>query len=115
MTIGPAATKDAMATEFGQLATHGTLYTTAPTSSSPGTEVSGGSPAFARKPLSWSAPSGGVITATAVFNVPANTDVVGVGYHSALTGGNYVDGKTVTTVHFDAQDTVTVNFSYTQV
>jgi hypothetical protein len=115
MAIGPAFTKDELATEYGQRATHGTLYTTAPTSSTPGAEVTGGTPAFARKPLTWSAPSGGVITASAVFDIPAGTTVVGTGLHNALTGGTYIDGKTVSSVTFDEQDTVTANFSFTQV
>lgn len=114
MAIAAAYTKDQLATEYGQRATHGTVYTTAPGAAA-GTEPTGGTPAFARKPLTWSAPSGGVITASAVFDMPPGTTVVGTGLHDALTAGNYIDGKTVTEVTFDVQDTVTVNYSYTQV
>lgn len=114
MAIAAVYTKDQLATEYGQRATHGTVYTTAPGAAA-GTEPTGGTPAFARKPLTWSAPSGGVITASAVFDIPADTTVVGTGLHDALTAGNYIDGKTVTSVTFDVQDTVTVNYSYTQV
>ena len=114
MTIASTFTKNALATEYGAQATHGTVYTTAPGATA-GTEPTGGTPAFARKPLTWSAPSGGVITASAVFDIPAGTDIVGTGLHDAATAGNYIDGKTVTTVPFADQDTVTVNFTYTQV
>lgn len=114
MAIASTFAKNALATEYGNLATHGALYTTAPGGTA-GTEPSGGSPAYARKPLTWSSPTAGVITASAVFDVPASTDVVGTGLHDAITAGNYIDGKTVTTVNFATQDTVTVNFSYTQV
>lgn len=115
MAIGPVYTRNQLATEYGQRATHGTVYTTAPTSSAPGTEPTGGTPAFARKPLTWSAPTDGVITASAVFDIPEDTIIVGTGLHDALTAGNYIDGQVESSVTFDVQDTVTVNFSYTQV
>lgn len=78
-----------------------------------GTEVTGGSPAYARKALTWGAPSNGVVTASATFDVPACT-VVGTGVFSAATAGNYIDGNTVTNVTFSTQDTVTVTFTFTQ-
>lgn len=114
MAIAATFTKNALATEYGALATHGAVYTTTPGASA-GTEPSGGSPAYARKPLTWSAASGGVITASATFDLPAGTTIVGSGLHDALTAGNYIDGRTETSVTFDVQDTVTVNYSYTQV
>jgi hypothetical protein len=114
MAIAAAYTKNQLAAEYGQRATHGTVYTTAPGATA-GTEPTGGTPAFARKPLSWSAPTDGVITASATFDIPAGTTIVGTGLHDALTGGNYIDGKTETSVDFTAQDTVTVNYSYTQI
>jgi hypothetical protein len=114
VTIASTFTKNALATEYGALATHGAVYTTAPGAAA-GTEPSGGTPAYARKPLTWSAPTDGVITASAVFDVPEDTTIVGTGLHDALTGGNYIDGQIESSVTFDAQDTVTVNFSYTQV
>lgn len=114
MAIASTFAKNAMATKYGQLATHGTVYTTAPGANA-GTEPTGGTPAFARKPLTWSAPTNGVITASATFDIPPNTTIVGTGLHDALTAGNYIDGKTETSVTFSTQDTVTVNFTYTQV
>lgn len=113
MAIAAVFTKNAMATKYGQLATHGAIYTTAP-SATAGTEPSGGSPAYARKPLTWAAGATGVVSASATFDVPAGTTVVGSGLHDALTGGNYIDGKTETSVSFPTQDTVTVTYTYTQ-
>lgn len=113
MAIASTFAKNAMATKYGQLATHGAIYTTAPGASA-GTEPSGGSPAYARKALTWSSPTAGVITASATFDVPAGTTIVGSGLHDAATAGNYIDGKTETSVNFTAQDTVTVNYTYTQ-
>lgn len=80
-----------------------------------GTEPVGGTPAYARKPLIWSAPTNGVITASATFDVPPGTTVVGTGMHDALAAGNYLNGKTEASVTFPSQDTVTVNFTHTQV
>lgn len=113
MAIKTTAEKNALATDYGIDAPYGALYTTAP-GATPGTEVSGGSPAYARKALSWSAAANGVINATAVFDVPAGTTVVGVGLHSAATGGNYIDGASVASQAFSAQGTYTVTFTYTQ-
>jgi hypothetical protein len=114
MAIASTFGKNSMADHYGDIATHGAIYTTAPGASA-GTEPSGGSPAYARKALTWSSASGGVITASATFDVPAGTTVVGVGLHDALTAGNYIDGKSETSVNFPTQDTVTVNYTFTEV
>lgn len=112
MAIQTATMKNALAVEYGTLATHGALFTTTP-GGSPGTEVTGGSPAYARKALTWSSPTDGVITASAEFDVPA-CSVFGTGVYDAITAGNYLDGDPVAEVVFAGQDTVTVNFTYTQ-
>lgn len=114
MAIAATFTKNALATKYGQLATHGAVYTTAPTGGTAGTEPTGGTPAYARKPLTWSAPSNGVITASATFDLAAGTTLLGSGLHDALTAGNFIDGKSETSTNFPIQDTVTVNYTYTQ-
>ena len=111
MAIQTAAEKNSLATKYAADALYGALFTTAPGATA-GTEVTGGSPAYARKALIWSAPSNGVITASVTFDVPACT-VVGTGVYSALTAGTYLDGNTVTSVTFSTQDTVTVTFTLT--
>jgi hypothetical protein len=116
LAIATSFGKNALADHYGTLATHGAVYTAFPSGTgSAGTEPSGGSPAYARKPLTWSAAVAGVMTATAVFDIPAGTTIIGTGLHTAITAGNYVDGKTDSSVAFVNQDTVTVNYSYTQV
>lgn len=57
---------------------------------SAGTEVSGGSPAYARKAITWNAASGGTKTSngTVTFDVPAAT-VAYFTLHSAATAGTY--------------------------
>jgi hypothetical protein len=114
MTIASTYGKNQVALAYGTLAAYGAIYTSAPGATA-GTEPSGGSPAYARKPLSWSLGADGVVTASATFDVPPGTTIVGTGLHTAASGGNYLDGKSETSVTFPVQDTVTVNFTYTQV
>lgn len=61
------------------------------TSDSSGSEVSGGSPAYARKAVTWNAASAGNLDSsnTPVFDVPAGTTITHVGLFSASTGGTY--------------------------
>lgn len=112
MAIAAAATKTSLAASYAALAAYGALATSAPGSSA-GTEPSGGSPAYARKALTWTPGSAGVTSATATFDVPACT-VVGTQLFTAVTGGTYVDGKTESSVVFSGQDTVTVTFTFTE-
>jgi len=113
LAIASTFGKNSMATHYGTIAAYGAVYTSAPGASA-GTEPSGGSPAYARKALTWSSASGGVLSASATFDVPAGTTVVGTGVHDAVTAGNYIDGKTETSVNFPTQDTVTVTFTFTE-
>jgi hypothetical protein len=113
MPIQTATQKNNLATAYGNAATHAALYTTAPGGSA-GTEPSGGSPAYARKAISWSAPSNGVITATVVFDVPSGATIVGAGVHTAITAGTYLDGGSVTSQAFSSQGTYTLTLTYTQ-
>jgi hypothetical protein len=56
---------------------------------SAGTEVTGGSPAYARKAITWNAAASGLkqIAAAVTFDVPAGTTVVAVQLWSASTAG----------------------------
>lgn len=113
MAIQTSAMKNVLATEYGATALYAALYTTAPGASA-GTEVTGGSPAYARKAITWGAPSNGVITATVTFDVPSGTTVVGAGVHSAVTAGTYYDGASVTSQAFASQGTYQLTLTYTQ-
>lgn len=71
-------------------ATHGSLHTAY---SATGTnEVTGGSPAYARKAATWAAASGRskATSASMVFDVPASTTVRWVGLWDAVTAGNFL-------------------------
>lgn len=71
-------------------ATHGSLHTAY--SSSGANEVTGGSPAYARKAATWAAASGRAkaTSASMVFDVPASTTVRWVGFWDAVTSGNFL-------------------------
>lgn len=114
MAIQTNTQKETVAIAYGGAAAYGALYTTAPGASA-GTEVTGGSPAYARKALSWVAgTTDGIVTATATFDVPAGSTVVGIGVHTAITAGTYLDGASITSQAFSTQGTLAVTFTYTQ-
>ena len=114
MAIQTATMKNTLSDAYKAAATHGAVYTTAPGGSA-GTEPSGGSPAYARKALSWGASSNGVTSATPVaFDIPSGSTIVGAGVHSALTAGTYLDGGAVTSQVFSSQGTYTITFTFTQ-
>lgn len=59
-------------------------------------EASGGSPAYARKLVTWGTPASGTVSATQVnFDAPANTYSF-YGYWSAATGGTFLGGSALT-------------------
>jgi len=61
-------------------------------SSSGANEVTGGSPAYARKAATWAAASSGskATSASMVFDVPASTTVAWVGFWDASTSGTFL-------------------------
>lgn len=113
MAIQTTTQKNTLAAAYGTAAAYGAVYTTTPGGSA-GTEPTGGSPAYARIALTWSAPSSGVVTVTATFNIPSGITIVGAGVHTAITAGTYLDGATVTSQAFASQGTYAVTFTYTQ-
>lgn len=114
MTINTNTMKETLAIAYGAAALFGALYTTAPGGTA-GTEPSGGSPAYARKALSWTAGgSDGIVTAVATFDVPSGATIVGVGIHSAVTAGTYLDGASITSQAFASQGTFQITFTFTQ-
>lgn len=114
MAIQTSAMKNILSDAYKGAALYGALTTTAPSSTS-GTEVSGGSPAYARKSLSWGTSSAGVVSATAAtFDVPASTTVVGFEVFSAVTAGTYYDGVSITSQAFASQGTYAITPTYTQ-
>ena len=89
--------------------THASLHTATPNSSG-SNEVTGGSPAYARKSITLAAASGGAVAASnqPVFDVPAATTVSHVGFFSAITSGTFMGYADVTDEAFGAQGTYTL-------
>lgn len=72
-----------------------------------GNELTGGSPAYARKPVTWTAAAAGSISPTAdtTFDVPAGATVGGWRGYSALTLGTDYGGADLTHEVFAGQGT----------
>lgn len=94
---------NAMATQADVLITHIALFGN-------GTEVTGGSPAYARKATNWSAPSNGLTRPATdlVFDIPAGGIVDEWRGFSAITGGTDYGGEVLTEETFAGQGTYTL-------
>jgi hypothetical protein len=73
-------------------------------------EVTGGSPAYARKAITWNSAATGSLddSNTPVFDIPAGTTVAFVGLWSAVTVGTFYGSFDVTNEAFAAQGTYTL-------
>lgn len=73
-------------------------------------EVTGGSPAYARKAITWSAAASGSKASSnqPVFDVPASTTITHVGYYSAATAGTFYGSRAL-----DASQTYATQGTYT--
>lgn len=95
--------------------THASLHSANPPTAA--NEISGGSPAYARKAVTWEAVAGTEtpgnvdMTAQPVFDVAGGTTVAAVGYWTALTGGTFMGGHAVTSETFAGQGTYTLTDS----
>ena len=95
---------------FSVATTYASLHSANPGNTG-ASELSGGSPAYARKAVAWNAATGGAMddsTNGAVFDVPAGATVAFVGLWDALTNGNFLGYADVTDEAFAAQGTYTL-------
>lgn len=104
-----AAAKDYMLDQLGSVCTYASLHTVNPGSAGT-SEVSGGSPAYARKGLTWNSAASGskTLSNSPAFDVPASTTVTHVGLWSALTSGTYYGYIDVTDAIYTGQGTYQV-------
>jgi hypothetical protein len=104
-----AAALNVMLDHLGTLITYYSLHTDIVGSGSGG-EVTGGSPAYARKAATWNTASGGLMdnSGTAVFDIPAGTTVKRLGFFSAITSGTYYGDAELTDEVFAGQGTYTL-------
>lgn len=118
MPIRNATTRNSMATAYGATNTHGAIFTADPGTADAATgEVTGGSPAYARKACTWgTAASSAIVSAAMPFDVPASTTVTYFGVCRGATAGvaNVGDSVAVTSQAFASQGTYTVTATYTQ-
>jgi hypothetical protein len=100
--------KNLMLNALAAAATHMGLHTAVPSTGTPN-EVSGGSPAYARKANTYNTASGGSLdnSNAPVFDVPGGTTVTHVGFWSASSGGTLYAYAAVTNETFGAQGTYT--------
>lgn len=99
-------------TVVGSAITHASLHTAFPATS--GNEIAGGTPAYARKAVTFAAPgtelSGSMdMTSAPVFDVPTGVTVSAVGFWTAATNGTLMADADVTDVPFSGQGTYTLN------
>lgn len=101
--------KNLMLNALGAAAIYVSLHSADPGESGTN-ELSGGSPAYARKSITWNAASGGSMddSNVPVFDVPASSTVSYVGFWSALTTGTFYGSANVTDEVFSAQGTYTL-------
>lgn len=103
-----AAGANVMLTGLSTNAVYVSLHTA--DSSGGASEVTGGSPAYARQAITWSAPASSAMSNSAqiVFNVPTGTTIRFLGYWSAVTGGTFYGNRAL-----DANQTYTSQGTYT--
>lgn len=88
-------------------ATHVALFSTAGGASA-GTEISGGG--YARRPVTWThgAADGSTTSGALEFTVGSGTTVAGFGLYTALSGGTYLGGGSLTSQNFSSAGTYTL-------
>lgn len=75
---------------------YGSMHTADPGDTG-ASEVSGGSPAYARKAITLNAPAAGTMDGDAItFDIPGSTTVTYGGLWDAVTAGNYLGSKQLT-------------------
>lgn len=117
MAIATLAQRNALASAYGTAAPNGALFTADPGTTGTVTgEVTGGSPAYARKSMAWGAAASSAITGAPVFDVPSGTTVTFFGVTVSATAGtaDLRDRVAVTSQAFASQGTYTVTATYTQ-
>lgn len=113
MAIATNTQKENLATAYAAAGQRVSLHTADPGTTG-ANEVTGGTPAYAKKTPTWSAgTSDGVTTATVTFDVPTGTTVAYVGLWDSA-GTTFLDSAPVTPQAFGAQGTYQVTLTFAQ-
>jgi hypothetical protein len=101
--------KNSMLDHLGTEAVYASLHSADPGDTGTN-ELSGGSPAYARKAITWNAAAAGSMddSNVPVFDVPAGATVLYVGLWSAVTSGTFYGAALVTQENFGGQGTYTL-------
>lgn len=101
--------KNAMLDHLGTLIAFASLHTADPGAGG-ANEVAGGSPAYARKAITWNAAASGNLdnNANPVFDVPAGTTITHVGFWSLVSGGTFYGSGDITDEVYGGQGTYTI-------
>lgn len=101
--------KNLMLDQLATVAVYASLHTADPGTTGTN-EVTGGSPAYARKAITWNAAASANLdnNANPVFDVPAGTTVTHAGFWSAATSGTFYGSADITDETFAAQGTYTL-------
>ena len=85
------ASKEAAILAVKSTATHASLHTGAGGGTTGANEATGGAPAYARKPITWTdgASDGSTVGSQVTFDVPAGT-YVEIGFWTAATAGTFI-------------------------
>lgn len=101
---------DAFGTQYGFAA----AYSGDPGATGTANEIAGGTPAYARKAITWGTASGAtpsikaLVAAFPVFDIPLNTTVSFIGFWTLAVGGTYGGCFDVTDEEFAGQGTYTL-------
>jgi hypothetical protein len=113
--VNNPTSRTTMATYFASQAPYMGLYSTTGAGATAGTEITGGTPAYARKASAWGTAAASAVTSSpAPFDVPSGATVAGGGFHSAVTAGTFWEGFALTSQAFSSQGTYTPTATYTQ-
>lgn len=82
--------KSVMLSQLGTVSVFASLHSAFPGQAG-ASEISGGSPAYARKAITWNAPSAGAMTnaTNPTFDVPGSTTIQWLGLWGLITGGTF--------------------------
>ncbi len=113
MPIRTDGMRQLVANSYTGAATHGSVHTADPGTTG-ASEVTGGTPAYARKALTWTAGTTGTATASATYDIPSGVTAAWGGIWSALTAGTFRDTVDIVDQAFASQGQLTINYTYTQ-
>lgn len=113
MPIATDGMRQIVANGYTAAAVAGSIHTADPGTTG-ASEATGGSPAYARKALTWTPGTTGTATASATYDLASGTTAAWGGIWSATTGGTFRDKVDIPDQTFASQGQLTVSYTFTQ-